>query len=183
MNQQITGTDFDLLSASANKFEANSDYDIDRWAGTPFFWLLGLPIRTKGAHYERIVSDWCTVKGLTVETAQGTDADRVIGGKRTEIKVAMLSKAGSYVFNQIRDQNYEILLCMGLSPNDAHLWAIGKADAMRFRADGKIPNQHANDPATGILIVPAKAIPDWLKPYGGTLPEGFARLRSLTRQS
>ena len=183
MTQQITDADFQLLSASAKKFEADSDYDIDRWAGSPFFSLLGLPIRTKGAYYERIVSDWCTAKGLTVETAQGTDADRVIGGKRTEIKVAMLSKTGTYVFNQIRDQNYEILLCMGLSPHNAYLWVIPKHKAMLFWERGHIKNQHAGGTDTGMLTVGPNDVPIWLQRYGGTLSAGFARLQSLTGQT
>ena len=180
MPQQNDAAEFQLLSASAKRFE--TDYDVTRWAGSPFFWLLGLPIKTKGACYERIFSDWCTEKGLKVEPAQGTDADRVVGGKRTEIKGAMLSKAGTYVFNQIRDQNYEILLCMGMSPHDAHLWAIPKDEAMSRWASGQIKNQHARGKDTGILTVDPMNPPDWIRPHGGTLTAGFDRLQSLTRR-
>ena len=182
MPQQNDAADFQLLSASAKRFETDSDYDVARWAGTPFFWLMGLPIKTKGSYYERIFSDWCTAKGLKVEPAQGTEADRVVGGKRTEIKGAMLSKADTYVFNQIRDQNYEILLCMGMSPHDAHLWAIPKHEAMYRWARGQIKNQHAGGKDTGILTVDPTNPPDWIRPYGGTLSAGFARLETLTRK-
>lgn len=180
MTNRTENRDFELVRAVTNSMENEHAAENERWEESPFLWLTGMAIKTKGMYYERIVTEWLSRKGLEVTKAKGTDADRAIQGSRTEFKVAMLGKNDTYVFNRIRDQDYRILLCVGLSPSSAHLWAIPKADVMRFRGSGRIPNQHANNPATGILNVPVNRIPDWLRPYGGSLSEGFARLRSLT---
>ena len=184
MTQPIHDPDVRQLAAIAEAIKNDYLKDYDQWIGSPFQWLKSpMPIRRSGTAFEDLISRWCAEKGLSVEEAEGTDADKVIAGVRTEIKGATLSEAGSYIFNQIRNQDYSILLCLGVTPSDAHCWAIPKLDVMDFRKDGRIPNQHANAPATGILTVPVDNVPDWLQPYGGTLGEGFARLQSLTRQT
>jgi hypothetical protein len=53
------------------------------------------------------VAGWCAAKGLDVTSSRNPEADRVIAGKRVEIKFSTLWESGVYKFQQIRDQDYE----------------------------------------------------------------------------
>jgi hypothetical protein len=44
----------------------------------------------------------------------------LINGHRVEIKFSTLWQEGIYNFQQIRDQNYEYAVCLGISPFEAH---------------------------------------------------------------
>ena len=35
-----------------------------------------------------------------------------------------------YKFQQLRDQNYEFAICLGISPFSAHCWVLPKAEIM-----------------------------------------------------
>ncbi len=92
--------DFQLLCEISRRLEDDYEPDFERWDGSPFYWLaVHMHLRTLGMYYEKLLSAWCEEKGLHVTKAKGSGADRVIGGHRTEIKVASLSKSGTYVFN------------------------------------------------------------------------------------
>ena len=174
-----------LLARIATRLEVKYIDDNAQWNGSAFAWLKGgLASRRKGVAFEELVSEWCTEKGLEVRPSPDSAADRIIAGVRTEIKGSTLWKGGVYRFQQIRDQNYGILLCLGISPFDAHCWAIPKAVVMRWWGDGIIRSQHggAGGTDTAWLAVNPSAVPDWLQPYGGTLSAGLAQLRSLSRQ-
>ena len=166
----------------------SDDYRIanDPWAGSPFAWLKNIPSsRTRGKAFEDIVERWCAAAGLRVAPSRDSDADRIIAGRRTEIKGSTLWKGGTYTFQQIRDQNYHIIVCLGISPFDAHCWVIPKNDVMALRDKGLITPQHGGRRGSDTLWIngvnPSNP-PNWLRPYGGTLNEGFARLQSLTGQ-
>lgn len=72
-----------------------------------------------------------------------SDADRNIAGTRAEIKFSTLWKSGVYKFQQLRDQNYQVAVCLGIGPFDAHCWAIPKTFIMQNwgKAEGLTP-QH-----------------------------------------
>ncbi|MDA8399734.1 MAG: hypothetical protein M0008_06755 [Actinomycetota bacterium] len=44
-----------------------------------------------------------------------------------EIKVSTLWQSGVYKFQQIRDQEYDYLLYLGVPPFDAHAWLLPKS--------------------------------------------------------
>ncbi len=67
----------------------------------------------------------CAAKGLAVERSRDSEADRVIAGVRVEIKFSTLWRdRGGYTFQQLRDQNYEVAVFLGISPFDAHCWVV-----------------------------------------------------------
>ena len=154
------------------------------WVHSPFGWIKVLPSRRAGAVFEALVASWCAEEGLDVTSSPDSDADRIISGLRTEIKGSTLWANGSYKFQQLRDQNYSIVVCLGISPFDAHCWVIEKGDLMALWNDGVISSQHGGAggrDTAWITVNPANPL-DWLWTYGGTLEAGLARLRSLTRQ-
>lgn len=165
-----------MLVTIAGGLEEACVGDRSDWEGSPFSWLLGLPSRQKGAVAEKLVAGWCASRGLAVSRSPDTQADRIIGGKRVEIKFSTLwTDPKKYVFQQIRDQDYEYLFFLGVSPSLAHAWIISKKE---FPFD-LVRQQHGGESGRDtwwVDVYPDKNEPEWLAPYGGTLTEALDRL-------
>ena len=110
----------------------------DPWLGSPFAWIKTRPSRQVGSIGEQLVAGWFAAKGLDVLRTGDSDADRVIDGKRVEIKFSTLWESGDYVFQQIRNQRYDVALLLGLSPFAGSCWVVPKAVLLEqpFRAQG-----------------------------------------------
>ena len=186
MTVQIHDPEVQRLAAIADRLEIKYLGNNTQWDGSRFAWLKGgLASRRKGVAFEELVSEWCRARGLAVDSSPDSDADRIIGGLRAEIKGSTLWEGGTYTFQQIRDQNYHVVVCLGISPYDAHCWVIPKDDVMALRNAGLITPQHGGRRGNDTLWlngVNPQNPPGWLRRYGGTLNEGFARLQALTRQ-
>jgi hypothetical protein len=89
----------------------------------------------------------------------------------------MLWESGIYNFQQIRDQDYEYVICLGISPFDAHCWVISK-DVLRQYVIGHTP-QHTGRRGTDTfwLQVTVASPPEWLTAYGGSLAEAYEIMR------
>ena len=101
----------------------------------------------------------------------------VINGHRVEVKFSTLWESGAYTFQQIRDQNYEYAILLGISPFDAHCWVLSKS-VLRQHVIGHTP-QHAGKTGTDTfwLSFPASNPYEWLRPYGGSLEQAYQVLR------
>lgn len=140
------------------------------------------PSRQVGVIGEKLVAGWLATKGFNVNRSPNADAARVIEGKRTEIKFSTLWESGVYRFQQIRDQDYELLICLGVSPFDAHCWAIPKREVVARWKAGEIQSQHGGTSGqeTGWLFVQVGHEPDWLQKWGGHLGEAARVTEQLT---
>jgi len=170
-----------LASISAT---LSGDYAEDEatWLGSPFAWIKTRPSRQIGAIGEQLVAGWCAAKGLDVTKSPDSNADRVVEGQRVEIKFSTLWKNGGYKFQQLRDQNYQLAICLGLSPFDAHCWVLPKK--LILDSWGKAPglvSQHGGQTGsdTAWLSVDPNNVPEWLTHQGGSLRQGFEVLLSL----
>ncbi|MBI4023095.1 hypothetical protein HY375_02950 [Candidatus Berkelbacteria bacterium] len=179
MQSQITDPEVRNLAAIASLLK--SDYiregELDPWAGSPFAWIRSLPSRKVGKIGEELVSGWTAAKGLDVTRSGDSEADRVINGKRVEIKFSTLWESGIYNFQQLRDQAYDYAICLGISPFSAHCWVIPKV-ALKQHVIGHTP-QHggATGKDTAWLQFPAEDPSPWLKRYGGRLAEALHVLK------
>lgn len=147
------------------------------WNGSPFEWILSRPSRQRGKIGEQLIAGWCAARDLNVLRSPDSDADRVIEGKRVEIKFSTLWNSGSYTFQQIRDQNYDYLICLGISPFDAHAW-IFKKSGIPF---SKLRHQHGGSRGrdTWWLIFRPQHPPIWMRKQSGKLREVYRMLRGL----
>lgn len=159
-----------------------SDYESDepdQWEQSPFGWIRTRPSRQVGAIGEKLVAAWCAAKGFDVLRAGDSQADRVIEGYRFEIKFSTLWKTGVYKFQQIRDQDYDYLFALGISPYNAHAWALPKSVLLQ-RVIGHM-GQHTGASATDTawLSVTVGEVHDWMNSHGGTLTAVREILSSL----
>lgn len=178
----ITDPEVDLLASIAGTI--HSDYatdDADPWEGSPFAWIKGRPSRQVGAVGEKLVAGWCAAKGFDVTAAPNSDADRVIHGHRVEVKFSTRWANGGYKFQQIRDQEYDYLFCLGVSPFAAHAWLVPKPVLFDYVIGHTGQHTGAGGTDTAWLGFRAGSPPEWLVPYGGTLAEVGAILLALDR--
>ncbi len=176
MIKRIIDEDVKLLASLSAAIAP--DYAVaedDPWVGSPFEWILRVPSRTKGAIGEALVAGWAAAKGFDVTRSHTSDADRIINGQRIEIKLSTLWKNGGFKFQQIRDQEYDFALCIGISPFDAHAWLLPK-DILRQHVIGHM-GQHTGSSGTDTSWIGFQIDQpyDWMKPYGERLGD-VARL-------
>jgi len=181
----IQDAEVSLLAALAESLR--KDYVEDEesaWASSPFGWIKTRPSRQVGVIGEKLVAGWCAAHDFNVLRSPDSDADRVVEGVRTEIKFSTLWRQGFYKFQQIRDQRYDLLVCLGVSPLNAHCWVFRKDEIVpRIGKVECLVPQHGGSAGTDtawLSINPSKP-PAWLLPYGGTLAGALERLRSLVR--
>ena len=181
MATQGNPSDFDLLATAANYIKPDFDRENDEWEGSPFSWVRILPSASKGKLGKRLVYQWCAIKGLSVDRSPDSEADMLINGHRVEVKFSTLWKANIYKFQQIRDQNYEYIVCLGISPFDAHCWVIDKI-LLHSHVIGRL-GQHtgAEGQDTSWITVNPNNPPEWLVSCGGSLDEAYKVLIGLSR--
>jgi hypothetical protein len=180
MTNQNRISDYDLLANSAQYIRSEFDEHYVAWNTSPFRWILNIPSASKGKLGKRLIAQWCALKGLAVNSSPDSDADLLINGHRVEIKFSTLWKTHIYKFQQIRNQNYELMVCLGISPNTAHCWVIPK-DVLLINVIGHM-GQHGGRKArdTDWLGFKPNTPPKWLLPFGGTMEEAFLQLRRIT---
>lgn len=172
-----------ILAGLASTLEADYTSDDTAWAGSPFAWIRTRPSRQVGAIGEKLVAGWLATRDFNVSRSPDTEADRIIESKRVEIKFSTLWKNGSYKFQQLRDQNYEFAICLGISPFDAHCWVLPKSVILdQWRNRGGLRTQHGGTGGvdTAWLSVVPTEVPRWLSQHGGSMRTGLAQIAALT---
>ncbi|MBI5154318.1 hypothetical protein HZA57_03690 [Candidatus Poribacteria bacterium] len=178
-------TDPDVLTLANCSATLKCDYAADdrAWEDSPFAWIKSRPSRQVGVIGEKLVSGWLATKGFDVTRSPDSQADRLINGKRAEIKFSTLWKSGFYKFQQLRNQNYLFAICLGVSPFDAHCWVIPKVTIMeQWGAGNGLESQHGGQAGTDtawLTVSPGRA-PTWLRQCGGPLGETSRLIAEIT---
>jgi hypothetical protein len=177
-----TKADFDLLAKAAACIKEEFEDESDPWEGSPFAWVISLPAGSKGKLGKRLIYQWAALNGLSVDRCLDSNADMLINGHRIEVKFSTLWKGGIYKFQQIRDQDYEYSICLGISPFEAHCWVISKP-ILKTYVIGHLGQHTGNDgkETAWITINPINQ-QEWIKTCGGSLNNAFAILKSLKRK-
>lgn len=178
----ITDPDVVLLAQLATTIREDYDDEDDEWKSSPFAWVKTRPSRQIGAIGEKLISGWLAAKGFDVTRSPDSDADRIVNGLRAEIKFSTLWKNGGFKFQQIRNQDYDFILMLGICPFDAFCWAVPKSTVMeKWQSGDGIIAQHGG--STGVdtawLGFPIDNPPRWLQSFGGslkTLPSIITRI-------
>ena len=179
---RISDPDVKLLVEVAGILREDYPEDDPLWEGSPFAWIRkGLPPRSVGAIGEKLVHAFFTAKGFNVTRSPDRDSDRIISGLRTEIKFSTPWEGRAYRFQQIRDQNYDVVVCLGVSPFNAHCWVLPKSFVMDNWGTDRLPVQHGGRRGSDTvwLAVDPNDAPAWLSQYGGTLASAAGIMNSL----
>ena len=179
----IADPEVQLLAALADglKGEYQTEEDLS-WSRSPFGWIRGQPSRRKGAIGEKLVAGWCAARDINVLRSPDAEADRIFEGFRTEIKFSTLWANRSYKFQQIRDQDYQLLVCLGVSPFAAHAWVFEKEFLVSNTGElAGLSHQHggAEGRDTAWLSVSPAEVHSWMDDFGGDLGTAMRRLRTL----
>jgi hypothetical protein len=178
----ISDPDVRRLADIAIAMEAEYERVEDHWKTSPFGWIKTKPSRQVGSIGELLVERFCLAKGFTVQRSGNSDFDRLISGIRVEIKFSTLWEGGFFKFQQLRDQGYDAVFCVGVSAQDAMAWVIPKAVILAARnKEQGIVSQHggrAGSDTAWLTITPSR-VPAWLQTYGGTLADALAVLSNM----
>lgn len=167
---------FARLSADAQ--HGYEDAAADAWDTSPFRWMRRRSSRQKGAIGKAIVKDWATHEGIRVQAATGPGHDFQLNGVLVTVKFSMLWSSGQLVFEQLRDQDYDVACLLGVEPQRVRLWAVPK-DIIWKHAPGQHTGAAAQE--TRWVRFRADTPSDWLQSYGGTLNEAKAALEQARR--
>lgn len=153
---------------------------LQRWLGSRFAWILPLASRTKGAVGEKLVSGWLVAQGCQVSRSKYSDCDRIVDGLKIEIKFSTEWETGIFKFQQLRDQDYEFVFCLGMSPNAIYAWLIPKEVAWKYSSF-----QHGGKKGkdTKWFSFAVNTPPSWMADYGGGLEDVSRILRQRTARS
>ena len=168
----MTISDEAVLRLAAHGQQLSEQYLVRKaeWAESPFRWILNLPSRQIGKVGEILVAGIFRDAGLSVHDSVGdTDADILVAGKRVEVKFSTLWENGFYKFQQVRDQNYDFLFCLGISPFDAHAWVFPKSEV----PFDELEHQHGGKRGTDTwwITVHPNTPPPWMQVQGGKVGE------------
>ena len=123
---EMNTTNYDRMAEYSLILEGAFQVDDSAWEGSPFAWIRQHNPKTVGAIGEQMISEWFKSNGSVVLPRESSTHDRVVDGKRVEMKFSTMWTNGCYRFSQIRDQDYDALVCMGVSPHAMHCWMFPK---------------------------------------------------------
>lgn len=180
---KVTDPDVRILAACSQTLQADYTDQDQAWIGSPFAWIKTRPSRQVGVIGEKLVAGYLATKGFDVVRSPDSQADRIINGERAEVKFSTLWKGGYYKFQQLRDQDYRFVVCLGVSPFDAHCWVIPKPTIKRkWGAGDGLESQHGGRAGrdTAWLTVTPGHEPAWLRECGGRLAEAARLIARIT---
>jgi hypothetical protein len=177
-----TSSDFKLLATASSYIRSDFEEGYKGWVNSPFEWILHLPAGSKGRLGKLLVYQWCALKGLAVDRCTDSEADMLINGHRVEVKFSTLWKSGIYKFQQIRDQNYEYSVCLGISPFEAHCWVLSKTILKRYVIGHLGQHTGSVGKETAWITVDPNTPPEWIAQFGGTLDNAFLVLKGFSRR-
>lgn len=154
-----------------------------KWAESPFGWLVLHPVAsaTKGSIGKRLVKGLCHGCGMSATPYKGKRADILVEGHLVSVKFALLSEAGAYTFEQIRENGSEFLFCLGVSSMAAHVWIFSMKEGFEHFEPQHAPESRwiqiqPNEPPEWIF---PKNPPGWMQQQSGNIDEVCKTFRKL----
>jgi hypothetical protein len=137
------------------------------WSGSDFNWMLTLSTGARGAVGRQLVEAWVGSLGIPTGRVSENNAHYVLAWDlRIQVKTSTMWESGHFRFQQIRDQNFDLLLCLGLQPDDVSVWLFPK-DVVLEHLSG-VGGQHTGASAreTYWMNLAPGANNSWVDEYG-----------------
>ena len=170
--------EFAMLAGMASYLKDGFEEESDLWKNSPFEWILKLPPGNKGKLGGNLIQSWLASKGLQIEKIKNLGKVLLINGFRFATKFSTLWMTGSYKFQQIRANGYDYVICLGISPFDAHCWIFERNYIIKHAK----PQHKGTKIADYWIEINPNQPPEWTKGYGGTLDEAYRNLKSLRKK-
>ena len=176
----MQGREYQKLVEISEEFQTCYSTSNRDWEGSPFEWIKGgVTSPQKGKVGKHMVKKFLQWQDFSVTPSLvGTDSDMTVNGSQVEVKFSTLWKSDIYKFQQIRDQKYDIIFCLGLSPEGAHAWVIKKSDIVW----NDLRNQHGGRRGSDtwwISFSPPRSPYSWMHPQNGDLSKVCHQLRRM----
>jgi hypothetical protein len=154
------------------------DDGAEMWEGSPFAWIRDNKPATIGAIGRRLARSVFQEAGIQSEFSRYT---LIAGNATIAIKFSMEWTGGGFIFEQIKDNNYDYILCLGIRPDAAHGWLIPKHEVIEngtWQTRDGLRSQHTGSTGqeTAWLNVNPDNPPEWMSPYGGEISEAELRI-------
>jgi len=175
-DEETIQLDFQMLASLAMYIRNDIEELNEIWESSPFSWVTQLPAAKKGKLGRNLISSWCTAKNLAVSHPNDNKANLIINGYRIATKFSTLWSEGSYKFQQIRDEGYDYLICLGISPSEVHCWIFNREYIV-----AKAKPQHKG--ADFFLTINPNNPPGWACIGGGRLDKVYQILKNLKKKS
>ena len=141
------------------------------WEDSPFNWIRAEASGTKGKIGRELACSILEGLDLTVELT-GTCISA--NGNSMRVKLSLEWGKGAFKFQQIRDEPFEYVFCLGLYPQSVYGWLAPREDLIVEgtwqERDGLTP-QHGGVTGTDTywLSIDPASPPAWLSAYGGNI--------------
>ena len=187
---EIEENDFSLLCDAFDRVGEDSGYRnryLEKrriWENSDFEWLVFQVSATKGAVFKKVAHQFLMQKGFSVRKSGDRQFDRYVNRIPVAIRGSTLWENGSYMFQQIKQHPYEVLICVGISPCAAHCWVIPKrvffeGNAFRLDLEGfgaqhapeNVAERNRHKDTYWIAVPDPQNPPNWLRSYGGDLAD------------
>lgn len=115
-----------------------------RYVNSVFCHLKGLGAKQKGKRYEKITEDVLRKIGFKVEKPTSSQHDRIINGRKVEIKGSMLARdSNTFSFLQIRpNQEYDAIFFSMFYPDEIIIMEMDKKQIVENVKAGVFKSQH-----------------------------------------
>ena len=158
--------DFDVIAGTSTALQSQY-FDNGDWEGSPFAWLTTLPSATSGKMGRLLVAEWGRSIGMSVEAVTLEHQHYLkMDDQLVQIKLSTLWRDGFYRFQQIRDRDYDFCLCLGISPFDAHIWVVPKAQLDEHVIGVSGQHTGADSQETFWFDAGPGSVANWLRPFG-----------------
>jgi hypothetical protein len=99
--------------------EALKEKNTDIYRDSPFRVFKEMSSKKKGRYFENLVQEYLSKQGYEVKRSKNSDYDRIVNGKRVEIKGSLLWGDGTHFrWQQIRPrQDYDVVCFVAFFPN------------------------------------------------------------------
>lgn len=172
--EEIATPDFEMLASLAMYIRNDIEEQSEMWESSPFSWVTQLAAAKKGKLGRNLIASWCAAKGLKISYPKDIKASLIINGYRVATKFSTLWSEGSYKFQQIRNDGYDYLICLGISPSEAHCWIFNREYIIN-----KAKPQHKG--ADFFLTINPETPPEWANKGGGSLDKVYQILKNLKK--
>lgn len=138
----------------------------DMWEGSPFAWLRSLPTARRSLAGVGLCEMLLRGAGFDPRPKSSHGHDRMVNGFSVKVKFSTLWASGTYTFQQVPVDGFDVMVLLGVHPRGVHAWMVTKrtlVDALRAASQSEL----------GLLVDP-DAPEAWLG-SGGSPEEFFAR--------